>query len=460
MSITKEKFISEFVQAIKDNQAAVFAGAGISQPLGIPSWKNVLEPLATEMQIKLSNETDLTQIAQYYVNENNGRRTELEAHFIKEINKSISIEENSLINILTKLDISSYWTTNYDMVFEHYFEYYQIKYNKIASPNAITTLYNATDKNLYKMHGDLSTKMIITKEDYELYEQENEPFLLALKSELMQKHFVFLGFSFNDSNLNKILSDMKKMFGNEHLKKHYCFFKIPDKDEEKIQLNLKIKDLERYGIETVLVESFSQLQIIFSNIMKKVWDKNIFISGSAFQYGIWETEKTKYFLERLGEKLIENGYKIYSAFGKNIGEYILKGAIKAFSQRENTVLKTQIEYLAFPNYQVMTLQEQDKFRKDIIKQCGWAIFLFGNREDAILAPGVLREYELSKMFDKKIIPVASTGFAAERIWNLSMIEKKYQYLQKYSDALRKNMEPETLLNTMLQIIESENTINM
>lgn len=137
MTVTKEKFIFEFAKAIKSNQAAIFAGAGISQPLGIPSWKNILEPLANEMNLEITNGTDLTQIAQYYVNENNGRRTELEEHFIHQINKTIQIKENSLVNILVKLDISSYWTTNYDMVFERYFEYNHIKYNKIATASAL-----------------------------------------------------------------------------------------------------------------------------------------------------------------------------------------------------------------------------------------------------------------------------------------------------------------------------------
>lgn len=349
------------------------------------------------------------------------------------------------------------WTTNYDMVFERYFEYNHIKYNKIATASSFTTLHNTIDKILYKMHGDLLGKMVITKDDYELYEQENRPFLVALKNELMQKHFVFLGFSFNDPNLNYILSDMKKMFGNLYLKKHYCFFKIPDNDNEKIELNLKIKDLERYGIESVLIESFSQLQMIFLNIMKIVLTKNIFISGSAFEYGQWEAEKTKYFLELLGEKLIKSNYKIYSAFGKNIGEYILKGAVKALVQNENDMLKEQLEYLAFPEYKVMTLQEQERFRKDIIRQCGWSIFVFGNREDETIAPGVLREYEISKILDKKVIPIASTGFAAKKIWDLSIKEQKYQYLKRYSSILQESMEPEILIEVILKIIEEQNS---
>lgn len=39
MAVTKQEFIETYVKAIREGDAAVFAGAGLSRPSGLVDWK-------------------------------------------------------------------------------------------------------------------------------------------------------------------------------------------------------------------------------------------------------------------------------------------------------------------------------------------------------------------------------------------------------------------------------------
>ncbi len=104
------------------------------------------------------------------------------------------------------------------------------------------------------MHGDVSQvhKAVITRDDYEKYELTHSLFTTALQGDLVSKTFLFIGFSFNDPNLNYILSRIRiRLEGNQ--RPHYCFLKRiveadfdnkEDYDYAKIKQELQINDLK------------------------------------------------------------------------------------------------------------------------------------------------------------------------------------------------------------------------
>ena len=46
MYISRESFVEEVARHINDNTAALFMGAGVSASTGLPSWREILNPLA------------------------------------------------------------------------------------------------------------------------------------------------------------------------------------------------------------------------------------------------------------------------------------------------------------------------------------------------------------------------------------------------------------------------------
>ena len=79
---TKKAFLREYIKAIRDGNAALFAGAGLSRPSGFVDWKELLRPLAADIGLNIEDEHDLTLVAQYVQNASGNRL------FAKRINKS------------------------------------------------------------------------------------------------------------------------------------------------------------------------------------------------------------------------------------------------------------------------------------------------------------------------------------------------------------------------------------
>ena len=61
-------------KAIREGNAAIFGGAGLSRPSGFVDWKGLLRPLASDIGLDVDKETDMLSVAQFYKNQ---RRTYL-----------------------------------------------------------------------------------------------------------------------------------------------------------------------------------------------------------------------------------------------------------------------------------------------------------------------------------------------------------------------------------------------
>jgi len=68
-----DSFIETYVQALHDQDAAIFAGAGLSIPAGLVNWKELLRDVASDIGLDVDKEDDLVSVAQFHVNERGGR---------------------------------------------------------------------------------------------------------------------------------------------------------------------------------------------------------------------------------------------------------------------------------------------------------------------------------------------------------------------------------------------------
>ena len=115
MAVKKEELIRKYVRAIQEGNAAVFGGAGLSRPSGYVSWKELLRQMACDIELDIDKETDLVALAQYYRNRR-GNNTSICQLILDTFSHEASTNEN--IEILARLPIFTYWTTNYDRVIE------------------------------------------------------------------------------------------------------------------------------------------------------------------------------------------------------------------------------------------------------------------------------------------------------------------------------------------------------
>lgn len=214
-------FLNEFSKAITEGYAAIFAGAGLSRSCGYTNWKELVKPFAEEVKLDVNKESDLVAITQYYVNKKHSRSS-INQTIMTEFTKNVQLNDNILM--LTKFPITTYWTTNYDRLLEDGLQRNNRKVDVKIDQESLANNIPDRDAILYKMHGDVMNpaKAVLTKDDYEKYEIDHRLFRTALQGDLINKTFLFIGFSFEDPNLKYILSQIRTLLG-ENIRTHYCF---------------------------------------------------------------------------------------------------------------------------------------------------------------------------------------------------------------------------------------------
>lgn len=467
-----QEFLRTYVKAIQDSNAAIFAGAGLSRPAGFVDWKELLRDVAEDLQLDIDQESDLIALAQYHVNEFNGRG-KINQILIDEFTRSVKITDNH--RILSQLPISTYWTTNYDQLIESNLESVGKKVDKKIAPQSLSYSVPGSDATVYKMHGDstLPHDAVLTKDDYEGYDLKRQLFSTALQGDLVSKTFLFIGFSFDDPNLSQILSKIRILL-NENTRTHYCFMKkvnINDYKNEKefnyaeIKQELKIKDLKRYSIKVLLVDDYPEITEILHHISLLVKRKNIFVSGSADNYGEWGEKKSFEFSTSLSKALIKNNKNIVSGFGLGIGSCIISGALEELYSSQNNRIEERLKCRPFPQVTTGQLSRSElwtKYRKEMLFNVGVAVFIFGNKIDTetskvIDANGMIEEFNISKENGAIPIPLGATGFTSKLLWQKVMDDFDcYVGVEElkplYSDLGDISKTPDELIETVLKII--------
>ncbi|MGE3744478.1 MAG: SIR2 family protein [Sphingomonadaceae bacterium] len=459
-----ESFIKEFVQDLHNDSAAIFAGAGLSKGSGYVDWPELLSDIAKELGLNVDKEHDLISLAQFHVNT---RRSSdgLAKKILQEFSEQA--EPSEVHDIIARLPIHSFWTTNYDSLIEDAlrkaFRVPDVKY----VVDHLTISRPKRDAIVYKMHGDVQMpqQAIIYKEQYEKYYLSHAPFITALSGDLVSKTFLFLGFSFTDPNLDYVLS---RLHGGSSKRNHYCFMReaqrTQDDDDELFQYrrrkqDLRIEDLKRFGIQTLLVDDYSQITGILKEIEARYRKRTVFFSGSAEEYGTWSRRDAMDFVHNVAAKCIEANCRVVNGFGWGIGSAVINGALEAIYGKPEKYSEAQLIVRPFPQ-QGQNLQELwEQYRQRMISLAGIALFFFGNKLDGdslVNANGVRREFEIALEHGLLPIPVAATGFMAEELWNeiLADTEKYYGNFNWVVPMVEKLVDPKTPPDEMVKTITS------
>jgi hypothetical protein len=472
MNREQELFIQRFLSELEEDNVAIFAGAGLSSSAGYVNWKELLRPLADELNLDIDEEQDLVGVAQFYMNENG--RNRISQQLMDEIATAKQPTENH--EILSRLPIKTYWTTNYDKLIEKSLEnsgkIVDVKYTN----NHLATTKRKRDSIVYKMHGDIDhpDTAVLTKDDYEKYPLRMKPYITALSGDLVSKTFLFIGFSFTDPNLDYIMSRVKAYF-EEHQRQHYCIFKeCNGSDFENTQLYengkikqaLLIKDLSRFQIKTILVEKYSDITEMLSRVERAYRRRTIFLSGSAHNFSPFNQKDVEAFLCRLGKVLIERNCRISSGIGLGIGNAFITGAIQGVYEHHNGYVNEYLTMRPFPQY-IEDKQLRDdtwkKYRHEVIGSAGIAIFFMGNKiegSNVVMADGVRKEFEIARELGLALIPVGCSGYMAKELWDEVMACASQYYDESNTDLIKAINElgvdvekPEQLISKIVNVID-------
>ena len=472
MAVTKNELIRNYTKAIREGNAALFGGAGLSRPSGYVDWKGLLKPLAADINLDVEKEHDLLSVAQYYRNKR-GTRTSINQVIMDAFSKDVATNEN--VRIVTRLPIFTYWTTNYDEEIENGIKAANRNPDVKSESDQLSTMKRDRDAIVYKMHGDVNrpAKAVLTKEDYELYEYSRPLFRTALKGDLVSKVFLFIGFSFEDPNLDYILAQIHSLLG-ENVPEHYCFFKrVQESDYEdpkeygydKAKQEMQEENLRKYGIQSVFVDEYIEITEILREIEKASKMKRVFISGSMEQLsGSWNMDQAERLAEKLAGRLVQEDCLIASGFGRGIGSAVINGALDVIFAEKYRHIDEHLCLRPFPvniSDPHKRAERWKKYREEIIDDIGVCVFMFGNKRDKttgtiVEASGCIQEFEIAKNKGKIIIPIGSTGYAAKTILDIMKTNiGEFRYIEKHIEKLETEIDEDMIVETVLMIIKEQ-----
>lgn len=434
-------YLDQIAQKMKQGDIAIFAGAGLSVTSGYVNWKKLLEPISK--QLRLDENIDLTEIAQYY-KDKYGRQG-LNSLVFNAFDKVPRNNEN--VNWLAKMPISEYWTTNYDHVIEQAVTKQGKNFQKLVKQEDFKYHKIGREVAIYKMHGDKDSPddVVLTKEDYQNYDLTRGMFTKLLSVELIRKTFVFIGFSFNDPNLERILSIAKQSLSGKSPQTHYCFMRkvqLIDYLDENNKLNrkriekyiqdrnyqeLRIAAMVKYGILTILINDYDEITLMLNHLYNKYITNNVFVSGGInpeklSDYGMFDMiddtnsnlGSAETFLITLGKELVNNNFHIYTGFGAGVGNYLLAGVLQGNKNGTNgNVINDEIHISSM--MEIKNIEIKNQIRERMIEQCSSSIIVFGYGDKN---SGTYQEYKIAEDKNKYIIPIKKTGLAAKQIYEI------------------------------------------
>lgn len=194
----------ELVEQFARGNGVILVGAGLSHGAGLPGWSDLLAPLAAS--IGVPPDTDPLKIAQYY--EVKRGRQALVSHIIEQTDttgKGLTDNHRRLL----RLGVRTWVTTNYDDLIEQTLREAGERFTTVVRDQDLP--YTSADTvTLVNLHGDRQQPdtIVITQQDYYTYFRRFPRVKDKLTGLLLEKTFLFVGYSINDPDFNQIQAEI------------------------------------------------------------------------------------------------------------------------------------------------------------------------------------------------------------------------------------------------------------
>lgn len=211
-----DNLFSRIIEAARNNSLALFVGAGVSKLSNAPSWKDLIDEICVELGLKLQESysfDDNLRIAQmlyYHLNQDDDSYY----HFVENKLSPSPLFPNDVHKELLKLNPHSIITTNFDELIEDAAIVNCQIFRTVACDSEVPKING--DRFILKVHGDLSHKNIVLKEeDYLNYSENFKLIETLLKSIFSTSTVVFIGYGLNDYNIKLVLNWAKTLLKDD-----------------------------------------------------------------------------------------------------------------------------------------------------------------------------------------------------------------------------------------------------
>lgn len=204
------------VEAIRNRTAIGFVGAGFSISLGLPSFSNLVDELATDLGYDPELFRSFGQpwtLAEYYKIRQSGigeLRSRLDARWH---GGEVRIGESKIHEALIRLQLPIVYTTNWDRWIENAYGNYGRDCQVIRNVGDIRKIQEGVTQ-IVKFHGDFSDddSLVLAESAYFDRMSFDSPLDIKLISDVLGRTILFLGYSLADTNIRFILYRLHRLW--------------------------------------------------------------------------------------------------------------------------------------------------------------------------------------------------------------------------------------------------------
>ena len=244
------KYIEELKEAIRRKDVILFVGAGVSKNLGLPTFSELIDEVANligydpEIFKTLSNYQSLVEF--YYLK----RKTigDLRSYMDQKWHNidEAKLDATSIYKNIVDLNFPIIYTTNYDSWIERAFKHYGKEYCKIVGVKDFIDIKEDVTQ-IVKFHGDFSddSSIVLTESSYFERLEFNSPLDIKLRSDMLGKTILYIGYSLEDINMRFLLYKLSKIWEKykDIRPASYIFLTKPNEVEEKILASRGVKPI-------------------------------------------------------------------------------------------------------------------------------------------------------------------------------------------------------------------------
>ncbi|WP_313918392.1 SIR2 family protein [Tahibacter sp.] len=225
--------IEELKDAYRRRRLILFVGAGVSRGLGLPSWSDLIDHMARELEYEpevYRTFGDYLTLAGYYrIQKGLGPlRSWLDREWHS---KDRDVSKSKIHELIAKLDFDQIYTTNYDRWIESSFEHWKRPYTKIANVGDLAKAQKGTQ--IVKLHGDFDDDASLVLDESSYFERLDfeSPLDIKLRSDTLGKSVLFIGYSLTDINIRLLFYRLASLWKKELVAQQppsFIFFPRPN----------------------------------------------------------------------------------------------------------------------------------------------------------------------------------------------------------------------------------------
>ena len=254
----------------RDRSVILFVGAGVSKNLGLPAWSELIDHIADELgydpEIYKTFGENLALAEYYRVKKGNigPLRSWMDTNWHS---KDIDLKSSDVHKLIANMKFPMIYTTNYDRWLERSFDLYKKEYIKIASVSDITQIKDGITQ-IIKFHGDFDNDDTIVLDESSYYErlEFETPLDIKLRSDVLGKSVLFIGYSLTDVNLRFLFYKLAKLWKSNTCggvqPRSYVFTHRPNPIQEAIldQWGINMITSDEDDPQEALINFFKKLQ--------------------------------------------------------------------------------------------------------------------------------------------------------------------------------------------------------